>query len=56
LFIHNKPCLDFVYTPNNDTTVKVGLCAVVAAAAAILAAAHWGVSKPQRLRFVGTSA
>jgi hypothetical protein len=23
LFIFNKPCLDFVYTPNNDTTVKV---------------------------------
>uniref|UniRef100_A0A383VPE1 ABC transporter domain-containing protein n=1 Tax=Tetradesmus obliquus TaxID=3088 RepID=A0A383VPE1_TETOB len=22
LFIYNKPCLDFVYTPNNDTTVK----------------------------------
>lgn len=29
LFIHDKPCLDFIYTPNNDTTIKVCLTASV---------------------------
>jgi hypothetical protein len=30
LFIYNKPCLNFVYTPNNDTTVQVRPLAVAA--------------------------
>lgn len=26
LFIHTKPCLDFVYTPKDDTRVQVSNC------------------------------